>query len=720
MTSIITNLGRIIPNHKGAYSPSVQYHFLDEVFFERGTYRVKSGGNPPIATPPSNETYWTLVNSPGASVISVTSEIQEENTVDVTFHLDNGSSYTTTFPVLGGPPGIGLVDTILMNNHDGTYTIRFVYEGGDFVDTITGDLTGEAGPPPELSIGKVTTLGSDKSATVTIEDDGPGKYDINFGIPQGIPGVSINNVTSTNNGNGTFNLKFAFDDSSTKSITAPNLAGDTGPAPTLTVNKVSTLEPDKSATFSVTEDTPGTYKIDVGIPQGITGVSLEDVTLDDNNDGTFDLNFAFDDSTIKVVTSPDLTGPVGPPPELSVNVVTTLTPDKPATFSFESDGPGAYKVDIGIPQGKTGDGDVTAPVSSVAVDDIVLFGNVDGNLLKGSGTKISDLATANHNHDGVYAPSGYFDTGILKAEHLPAAVFQAPIVSSGGIANLTSPQQTDIREGSHVVTTDGRVWIYSGSGSKTAEGSYIELADKTPEWSVIANKPNSISGYGITDAYTKGEVDSALSGKASSSHTHAAADISDASVNGRSLITAADYAGMKTLLSVANSGVIGSSGLTMATDRMLGRTTASTGAVQEITVGDGLSFTSTNLAIDKATAANVRAGASNKVLTADNILSALGFVAAGDANLTPNFNNFFVTNWTINNNRVLQNPTNATAGSTRYIFVQASGGTRTVTFGNQYLGTLPTLNDIKTTKWYLLVIVAYSSTHFCVSAIQAK
>jgi hypothetical protein len=54
------------------------------------------------------------------------------------------------------------------------------------------------------------------------------------------------------------------------------------------------------------------------------------------------------------------------------------------------------------------------------------------------------------------------------------------IVSSGGIANLTTAQQALIREGSIVVTTDGRRWVYSGAGSKVLEASYIQLADITP------------------------------------------------------------------------------------------------------------------------------------------------------------------------------------------------------------------------------------------------
>ena len=42
---------------------------------------------------------------------------------------------------------------------------------------------------------------------------------------------------------------------------------------------------------------------------------------------------------------------------------------------------------------------------------------------------------------------------------------------------------------------------------------------------------------------------------------------------------------------LAASGAVGSSGLTMATSRLLGRTTASSGAVEEISVGSGLSLT---------------------------------------------------------------------------------------------------------------------------------
>ena len=67
------------------------------------------------------------------------------------------------------------------------------------------------------------------------------------------------------------------------------------------------------------------------------------------------------------------------------------------------------------------------------------------------------------------------------------------IVSSGGIANLTTAQQALIREGSIVVTTDGKRWVYSGAGSKVLEASYIQLADITPVSPLIFENGGTIT-----------------------------------------------------------------------------------------------------------------------------------------------------------------------------------------------------------------------------------
>jgi hypothetical protein len=54
-------------------------------------------------------------------------------------------------------------------------------------------------------------------------------------------------------------------------------------------------------------------------------------------------------------------------------------------------------------------------------------------------------------------------------------------------------------------------------------------------------------------------------------------------------------AGARTNLVAAGSGAVGSSGITMTTARLLGRTTASTGAIEEITVGSGLTLSAGTL-----------------------------------------------------------------------------------------------------------------------------
>lgn len=68
---------------------------------------------------------------------------------------------------------------------------------------------------------------------------------------------------------------------------------------------------------------------------------------------------------------------------------------------------------------------------------------------------------------------------------------------------------------------------------------------------------------------------------------------------GRALLDDADAAAQRTTLSAAGSGAIGSSGLTMATARILGRSTASTGAIEELSLGAGVVLDGTTLRADQ-------------------------------------------------------------------------------------------------------------------------
>jgi hypothetical protein len=81
------------------------------------------------------------------------------------------------------------------------------------------------------------------------------------------------------------------------------------------------------------------------------------------------------------------------------------------------------------------------------------------------------------------------------------------VVSSGGIADLTSQQQDAIATGTVVTTSDGRRWVYGGLGIKTLEASYIELADITPEWLAIANRPETFPPSAHSASHRKGGFD---------------------------------------------------------------------------------------------------------------------------------------------------------------------------------------------------------------------
>lgn len=89
-------------------------------------------------------------------------------------------------------------------------------------------------------------------------------------------------------------------------------------------------------------------------------------------------------------------------------------------------------------------------------------------------------------------PNGYLGLdsgGLIDIARIPALPAGRRIVSSGGLADLTSSQQTQIGQGTIVTTTDGYRWSYSGTGSKTDAASYVQIADITPVWNVIEGKP---------------------------------------------------------------------------------------------------------------------------------------------------------------------------------------------------------------------------------------
>lgn len=108
-------------------------------------------------------------------------------------------------------------------------------------------------------------------------------------------------------------------------------------------------------------------------------------------------------------------------------------------------------------------------------------------------------------------------------------------------------------------------------------------------------------------------------------------------------------------------------------------------------------------------------------VTTAGILGAVEMATpSGASNFAPNWGAFITADWNLTGNRTLSNPTNVIPGTTRYVVVRGSTATaHTVTFGTSYKGALPTIADVTSTKWYLLSLVAYSSTHIIVGSVEA-
>lgn len=158
--------------------------------------------------------------------------------------------------------------------------------------------------------------------------------------------------------------------------------------------------------------------------------------------------------------------------------------------------------------------------------------------------------------------------------------------------------------------------------------------------------------------------------------------------------------------------------------------TAGTGL--SVTNGDGVSgnptlagldaTTSVKGVVEKATDAEVYAATADKFLAADHIETASAEVVLTDG-ASPSFDWDAGINrlWTLAANRALPNPTNGQPGTYRTIRVIGNDGTdRTLTFGTQYEGDLPTLTDIDSGKQYLLTIRCITATHFVVSSLNCS
>jgi hypothetical protein len=143
----------------------------------------------------------------------------------------------------------------------------------------------------------------------------------------------------------------------------------------------------------------------------------------------------------------------------------------------------------------------------------------------------------------------------------------------------------------------------------------------------------------------------------------------------------------------------------------------------DVGAGTGIVANANDVAIDKASDANVRAAVADKVMTSDHLetSSALVSLTETGGSVAVDWDAFINGSVTIDENTSIANPSNGQPGTWRSILVQGNDATdRTITFGTNYEGEIPTITDCDNGRWYLLMIYCVTASHFVVSSKKAN
>lgn len=156
------------------------------------------------------------------------------------------------------------------------------------------------------------------------------------------------------------------------------------------------------------------------------------------------------------------------------------------------------------------------------------------------------------------------------------------------------------------------------------------------------------------------------------------------------------------------------SDLTLAVQRLIGRVqedAETSGAAQEIEVLAGLILDAAGLAIDKASAANWRARAADKALTADGMTAAKAPVALDYAStLAIDWKAGWCRTCTLTGNPTLGNPTNVEPGDTIILrFIGDSATERSISLGSNFV-TEPPEDTVTNAKGLVAMLWAASAT----------
>ena len=123
-------------------------------------------------------------------------------------------------------------------------------------------------------------------------------------------------------------------------------------------------------------------------------------------------------------------------------------------------------------------------------------------------------------------------------------------------------------------------------------------------------------------------------------------------------------------------------------------------------------------AVEEATEAEVYAATNGKFLDAGHLDSAAALVTLTDApTIALDWAAFINGEVTLTADRTLGNPTNEIPGTIRRVHVKGDDATdRELTFGSEFEGVVPVLDDIDSTQEYILTIYCVAAGHFIASA----
>jgi len=252
----------------------------------------------------------------------------------------------------------------------------------------------------------------------------------------------------------------------------------------------------------------------------------------------------------------------------------------------------------------------------------------------------------------------------------------------GAYYNQFTKAITEVSAGTIALTSSSTNWISyrPGTGIVKVVGTFSSgaTAGDVPLWKAVTDGSGITSLTDVRSTVDRNIVQFTATDKLLGRSTSGAGDAEEITCTaaGRALLDDATAADQLVTLGAAASGLATASGITSQTGRMIGRTTGGTGALEEITVGSGLSLSSGTL---KLAATNLIQTVYSDYSTATNVTTVAGTYPALTGGTLIDSVAITPTSSTSDLEIVATVPVVATASRIRlYAFLIESGGTNVI------------------------------------------